>query len=468
MGKKAKHYEIDMIHGRLAGKILLFAVPLILSSVLQLLFNAADVIVVGRYVGKEALAAVGSTGSLINLIVNLFIGFSVGASVVIAHDIGAGDKNAIKKDVHTSVALSVLGGFLLAVVGLLASKQLLKMTSPPEDVIGLATLYMRIYFCGMPANMLYNFGSAILRAQGDTRRPLYILILAGILNVCLNLIFVIFFDMSVAGVALATIISQYLSAALVVGCLIKNEDETHLNLKELSLTKSVVIRIAKIGIPAGFQGIVFSISNVVIQSSINSFGDSAIVAGSSAASNIEGFVYVAMNAFYQSCVTFAGQNYGARLPHRVDRSVMLCQLFVFIVGLTLGSAATYFGHRLASIYAPGEPKVIEQAIIRMRYTCQFYFLCGIMDVFVGALRGIGFSIMPMIVSLVGVCGVRLLWIAALFKVYHTTDMIYISYPISWCITALVHCVVFIIARKRAYAKLGYKKANSGRKVMQKG
>lgn len=452
MHSKNGAYEIDMIHGGLAGKLLLFAVPLILSSLLQLLFNAADVIVVGRYAGKEALAAVGSTGSLINLMINIFMGLSVGANVVIAHDLGAGDTDKVKKGIHTSIALSLIGGGCLTVVGLLFSRQLLKLTSSPADVIDLAALYMRIYFCGMPANMVYNFGSAILRTEGDTRRPLYILTAAGVLNAGLNLFFVIVFQMSVAGVALATILSQYLSAALVVLCLVKNDDALHLDLRSIRLDGFTVRRILQVGLPAGFQGIVFSLSNVVIQSSINSFNDTAIVAGSAASANIEGFVYVAMNAFYQTCLTFSSQNFGAKAFRRVDRAIVLCQVYVTLTGLALGSLAVHFGRQLASIYAPGEEAVIEQAVIRMRYTCQFYFLCGIMDTFVGAQRGLGYSVAPMVISMLGACASRLIWLATVFQAHHTTDMIYITYPLSWLLTLSVHFTVLLIVRKRAYAR----------------
>lgn len=443
-----------MIHGPLAGKILLFALPLMLSSLLQLLFNAADVVVVGRCAGKEALAAVGSTGSLINLLVNLFVGFSVGTNVVVARDLGAGREDAVRSSVHTAIAISLLSGVFLAVLGVSLARQLLIWTSSAPDVIDLATIYLRIYFAGMPVNMLYNFGAAILRAQGDTRRPLYYLAIAGVTNVALNLLFVIVFQMSVAGVALATIISQAISAFLVVSCLMRDQGPLHLDLKALHLDQRVVKRILQVGLPAGFQGIVFSLSNVVIQSSINSFGSTAIIAGSSASANIEGFVYVSMNSFYQTDLTFTSQNYGAGECRRVDRSLLLCQLYSMIFGLVLGNLVVYFGHSLASIYAPGEEEVIAQAMLRLKYVCSLYCLCGVMDVMVGALRGLGYSVVPMIVSMVGACGVRLLWIATIFQVYHTPQVLFSSYPVSWAITATVHIIFFLYVRKRAYAKCG--------------
>lgn len=451
---KTAGYQIDMIHGPLAGKILLFALPLMLSSLLQLLFNAADVVVVGRCAGKEALAAVGSTSALINLLVNLFVGFSVGTNVVVARDLGAGREEDVHASVHTAIAISLLSGLFLTVIGVGLARQLLIWTSSAPDVIDLATLYLRIYFIGMPVNMLYNFGAAILRAEGDTRRPLYFLAIAGVTNVALNLLFVIVFQMSVAGVALATIISQAISALLVLGCLMRDQGPLHLDLRSLHLDKRVVRKILQVGLPAGFQGIVFSLSNVVIQSSINSFGSTAIIAGSSASANIEGFVYVSMNAFYQTDLTFTSQNYGAGECRRVDRSLILCHVYSMLFGLVLGNLAVYFGHSLASIYAPGEEDVIAQAVLRLRYVCRLYCLCGVMDVMVGVLRGLGYSIVPMIVSMVGACGTRLIWVATIFQVYHTPEVLYSSYPVSWAITAAVHIIFFFCIRKRAYAKCG--------------
>ena len=441
---------MDMVHGPLAGKILLFARPLMFSSILQLLFNAADVVVVGRYAGEAALAAVGSTSSLINLLVTLFVGFSVGTNVVVARDLGAGRPEQVRAGVHTAVAIALISGVLLTVLGLAAARPLLVWTASTPDVIDLATLYLRIYFCGMPVNMLYNFGAAILRAQGDTRRPLYFLAIAGVTNVALNLLFVIAFQMSVAGVALATIISQAVSAFLVLGCLMRDQGPLHLDMKKLCIDKRIMIQIMRVGLPAGFQGIVFSLSNVVIQSSINSFGSTAIIAGSAASANIEGFVYVAMNAFYQTDLTFTSQNYGAGECGRVDRSLILCQAYVVAAGLLLGVLAAVFGHPLAAIYAPGKEEVISHAILRLKYICIPYFLCGVMDVMVGVLRGLGHSIVPMIVSMVGACGVRLLWVATIFQTYHTPQMLYLSYPVSWLITGGVHVAFFLAVRKHAY------------------
>ena len=451
--QKKAGYQIDMIHGPLAGKILLFALPLMASSLLQLLFNAADIVVVGRFVGKEALAAVGSNGSLVNLLVNLFMGFSVGANVVVAQDLGGGREEDVRKSVHTAITLSLLSGLALTLIGATLARQLLELISSPEDVIDLATVYLRIYFCGMPANMLYNFGAAILRAQGDTRRPLYFLAIAGVTNVALNLLFVIVLEMSVAGVALATIISQYISALLVLQCLIRDKGALRLDLKKLGLDKRVVRRILQVGLPAGFQGIVFSLSNVVIQSSINSFNSTVIVAGSSASANIEGFVYASMNAFYQTALTFTSQNYGAGQCKRVDRTLFLCQAYVVITGLVLGNLAVFFGPTLAGIYAPGQQAVIAQAVLRLKYVCSLYCICGIMDTMVGILRGLGYSVVPMVVSMIGACGTRLLWVATIFRANPTPALLYLSYPVSWTITAVVHILFFLFIRGHAYAKV---------------
>ena len=451
---KKPGYSIDMVNGPLAGKLLLFALPLMLSSLLQLLFNAADVVVVGRYAGKEALAAVGSNGSLINLLVNLFIGFSVGANVVVARDLGAGREEDVGKSVHTSVTLSLISGVVLMAAGTILARQLLVWTASPAEVIGLATVYLRIYFCGMPANMLYNFGAAILRAQGDTQRPLYFLTFAGVVNVLLNLVFVIALQMDVAGVALATIIAQYISAALVVRCMMREQGPLQLELKRLGLEKRGVLQILKVGLPAGFQGVVFSLSNVVIQSSLNSFDDPVLVAGSAAGANIESFVYVTMNAFHQAAISFVGQNYGAAKCDRVDKAACQCVGFAVVFGLVLGNLAYLFGAPLAGIYAPGEPEVIQQALVRMLYICCPYFICGVMDTLVGVLRGLGSSVIPMAVSIIGACGLRLLWVAVVFPVYRTPASLYLSYPITWTVTGFFHFLFLMaVVRKRAFAKV---------------
>jgi len=451
MTKQKQGYSIDMLTGPLWGKVLLFALPLMLSSVLQLLFNAADVVVVGRFAGKEALAAVGSTSSLINLFVNLFIGLSVGTNVTVARDLGAGRADNVSRSVHTSIALALISGALLTVAGVALSGQMLVLMKSPPDVIDLSALYLRIYFCGMPANMLYNFGSAILRAQGDTRRPLYFLSAAGIINVVLNLVFVIPLRMSVAGVALATIISQYISAALVLMALIRDDGLLKFSFRQLCLDRNVIVRILRVGLPAGFQSVLFSISNVVIQSAVNSF-NSTVVAGCSAASNIESFVYASMNAFYQTALTFTSQNYGAGKHKRVDRTMLVCMFYTAVIGLTLGNLVYLFGHPLVSLYVPGEEEVITQALARMRIVSTTYFICGLMEIPVGVLRGIGYSLVPMITSLLGSCALRLAWVAFVFPLSPTIQMLYTAYPVTWLVTAAAHYFFFLLIRKHAYPK----------------
>lgn len=446
--EKSKKYEIDMCSGSIFKKMLLFALPLMCSSILQLLFNAADIVVVGHFAGDHALAAVGSNTALINLLTNLFVGLSIGTNVLVAQYYGAKKEQELKETVHTSMMLSVYSGILLTIVGVIAARQILIWMQAPSEVLGLAVIYLRIYFIGMTSTMIYNFGSAILRAVGDTKRPLYYLLGAGVVNVVLNLIFVVLFQMGVAGVGAATVISQTISAFLVVRCLILEQGGIHLELKELRIHKDKFIRILQIGLPAGFQGTVFSLSNVVIQSAINSFG-AVVVAGNSAASNIEGFVYMAMNAFYQATISFTSQNFGAKQYKRINKILFVGELYVIITGLVLGNLAVIFGKELLGIYSSSE-EVIQTGMVRLRIIGTTYALCGIMDVLVGALRGIGYSIMPMIVSLVGACGLRLIWIATVFQIpaYHSQTTIYMSYPITWTITLTVHALCFLWARRR--------------------
>ena len=445
-----KSYEIDMCNGPLLSKILVFSVPLMLSGILQLLFNAADIIVVGRFSGSEALAAVGSTSSLINLIINLFIGVSVGTNVVLARYYGARDAEGVSKTVHTAMLTAIGGGVLLIFVGLFLARPLLELTGTPDDVIDQATLYMRIYFVGMPAFMVYNFGAAILRAIGDTKRPLYFLFLSGVINVIFNLIFVIVFHMGVAGVALATIISQAISAVLILLCLMAMDGPCHLNIKEMKMHGECLKEMLKIGLPAGLQGMIFNISNVLIQSSVNSFG-SLVMAGNTAASNIEGFVYTAMNAVYQTSLSFTGQNMGAKQFKRVDKILVQCLLVVSVVGLVLGNGAYLLGDKLLGIYS-SDPQVIQYGLLRMSIISCTYFLCGVMDVFVGSIRGLGYSIMPMLVSLTGACLFRVIWIFTIFQWERTLFCLYISYPISWILTAAIHAICYLAVRKKAFAK----------------
>lgn len=446
-----KKYEMDMCSGSVFKKMLFFALPLMCSSILQLLFNAADVVVVGRFAGDDALAAVGSNSALINLLTNLFMGLSIGSNVLTAQYYGAKRETDLKETVHTSMLVSVYSGLILTVIGLVGARGLLELMQAPPEVLDLAVLYLRIYFIGMASTMVYNFGSSILRAVGDTKRPLYYLLGAGIINVILNLFFVITCKMGVAGVAAATVISQTISAALVVRCLVREQGGIHLELRELAITKDKLLKIMQIGLPAGFQGTVFSLSNVVIQSAVNSFGNIA-VAGNSAGANIEGFVYMAMNAFYQATISFTSQNYGARQYKRIYRILFTGELYVIVTGLLLGNLAVLFGNTLLGIYSPSQ-EVIAVGMGRIKVICTVYALCGIMDVLVGALRGIGYSVVPMIVSLIGACGLRLLWIATVFQIpqYHTLRTVYLSYPITWTITLTVHAVTFAIVSRKELA-----------------
>ena len=443
----SKSYEMDMCSGPLPGKILRFAIPLMLSSILQLLFNAADVIVVGQFSGSTSLAAVGSTGALTNLLTNIFLGLSIGANVLVARYYGARQENDVRETIQTSMLIAIVGGLLLVVVGLAVTYPLLELMATPEDVIGKAATYMRIIFVGCPFMLVYNFGSAILRAVGDTKRPLYYLTAAGILNIILNLFFVIVCHLDVAGVALATIISQCLSMVLVVRCLMKEEGALKFHPKEMRFHKEKLLGIVRIGLPAGLQGAVFSISNVLIQSTVNSFGSIAM-AGNTAAANIEGFVYVAMNAMYQSAISFTGQNMGARKYRRVDKILVTCLGYVVIFGLGLGLAALALGDVLLGFYT-SDPAVVEYGLLRMAIICPTYFTCGIMDTLVGSLRGMGCSVVPMTASIVGVCGLRVLWIFTVFRfISPTLTTLYISYPVTWVVTALVHLVTFIVIRRR--------------------
>ena len=436
----------DLTSGPMLQKIILFSLPLAASSILQLLFNAADVVVVGRFAGSTALAAVGSNGALINLLVNLFVGMSLGANVVAARCFGAKDDDGVRNTVQTSVTLGLVSGVLLAFVGFFAARGLLELMSCPEDVIDLSTLYLRIYFIGMPMNMLYNFSSALLRSVGDTKRPLYCLAAAGIINVVLNLVFVIGFRLSVAGVALATIISQTVSACLVTWILTREKGALHLDLRHLGFHKGALLQILRIGLPAGLQSTVFSLSNVVIQSAINSFG-STIVAGNSAASNIEGFVYTAMNSFAQAAVTFTSQNVGARRYDNLDRVMRNCLLCAIVTGLVLGGGAALAGAPLLHFYSTDEA-VVAAGLARLHVISATYLLCGTMDVLASCLRGRGYSVLPMVVSLVGSCLLRLVWIATIFQLFRSTTTLYISYPLSWILTALVHLICLLVVRKK--------------------
>lgn len=442
---------MDMCSGPLLKKILIFTIPVMASGILQLLFNATDIIVVGRYAGKESLAAVGSTTALINLIINLFVGLSVGANVITAKYYGAGKEKDVSETVHTAILTAVISGIILVIIGIILATPLLKLMDSPEDVLGKSALYLKIYFLGMPAMMLYNFGSAVLRAVGDTKRPLYYLILSGSVNVCLNLISVICFGMGVAGVGIATVVAQYISAVMVVRCLIKEDGSYGINLSELRLTGSKLKEIMFVGIPAGMQGVVFALSNVLIQSSINSFGSIAM-AGNTAASNIEGFIYISMNSYNQTAISFTSQNIGGKKIERVGKILLICIGLVSMFGIILGFGAYFAGNTLLHIYS-SDMEVIHYGLMRMRVICLTYFTCGIMDVFAGSVRGMGYSVMPMIISLIGACGLRIVWIYTIFKAHHTLTTLYISYPVTWVITICAYIVCYTICIKKMKSKL---------------
>ena len=441
-----KSYEMDMCNGPLWGKLLLFSIPLILSGILQLLFNAVDVVVVGRFSGSHALAAVGATSALINLFVTTFMGFAIGTNVLAGRYYGAKDEKNASETVHTSIEFSFVCGILMTVLGVLFAKPLLEWMDTPPEVLDQAVVYMKIYFLGMVAQMLYNFGAAVLRAIGDTQRPLYYLMGAGVINVILNLFFVIVFHMGVAGVAIATVISQIVSAILVLRCLMRLEGICKFEWKKMKISRDKLVRIMKIGLPAGMQGAIFSLSNVLIQSSINTFGATA-VAGSTAASNLEGFVYMSMNGVYQTALSFTSQNMGVNNQKRIGEVLRKCQILVVVVGGVMGNAVVLFSTQLLGIYS-SDPAVIQYGIIRLLYICMPYFLCGIMDVFVGSLRGMGYSVMPMLVSLTGACGLRVVWIYTIFRWHHSLPVLFISYPVTWIITGGTHFLCWLWVRKK--------------------
>ncbi len=438
-----------MLEGPLLKNIIFYTIPIILTSWLQLLFNAADLVVVGQFDGSHSLAAVGATGAITNLIVNLFIGLSVGAGVCVAHGLGSNDEEKVHRTVHTAIPAAAVSGLFLTFVGIGLSKTFLVWMGTPKNILPMSTLYMQIYFGGMIFNMVYNFAASILRAAGDTKSPLIFLGISGVINVLLNLFFVIVLHMNVAGVALATAISQAVSAVLVVITLMKRTDACRLELKKLRFYKLELMKMIRIGLPAGVQGSMFSISNVMIQSSINSFGD-IVMSGNTAAGNIEGFIFTAMNALHQSAVNFTGQNVGARQYDRVKKILWTCLGCVAAAGLVLGIAAILCSEALLGIYIPDSAEAIGYGMTRMQYICAFYFVCGLMDVSTGALRGMGASTVPMIISVLGVCGIRLLWIGTIFQVpqFHTTGCLYISYGVSWAVTFVAQFVAFWVVYKR--------------------
>ncbi len=441
-------YEIDMCSGAVLPKVLKLTLPLLLSSVLQLLVTAADISVVGNCASENSLAAGGSTASRVNLMTNLFLGLSTSTNVLTAMYMGAGEPEKVNRIIHTSILLSIISGAIMTLVSVAFADKFLMLMKAPEATLSLSTLYLRIYFAGMIAMLIYNFGSSILRAMGDTRRPLYYLSFAGVINVLLNLVFVIVLKMDVAGVALATVISQCISAALILRCLMRETGAFHFSFRKLALDSHLAGRILQIGIPAGFQGVVFSISNVIIQSSINDFGE-IVMAGNAAAASIEGFIWVSMNAFSQSALTFTSKNIGAGKFSRLNRITFITCACAAITGLVLGNLAYLFGTPLLHIYDT-RPDVVAAGLIRMRLVCCFYCTCGLMDCIVGNIRGMGYAVTPTIVSLLGACGLRILWIFTIFRMpeYHTQFMLFVSYPLSWVITFLVHLVCYFFMRRR--------------------
>ncbi len=439
-------YEIDMCNGPLLGKIIRYVVPLILSGVLQLLFHSADLIVVGRYSGPTALAAVGTTGSITHLLTTLFLGMSVGVNVLVAKYYAANRPKDLSRTVHSAIAIAILFGGFLFIFGQLVTKPILSAMGTPNDVIDSASLYMKIIFMGMPAQLIYNFGSAVLNATGDTRRPLYFLTIAGVINVLINLFLVIVVGLGVDGVAIATIISQYLSAALVVRCLVGSTAVYSINIKAIKIHKDKFAEIVKIGLPAGLQGAMFSIANVLIQSSINSFG-SVVMAGNTAAGSLEGFVYVAIYAFHQTSITFVSQNIGGKKYSRIPRIALLSVICAVVVAMVLGYGLLLLAEPLLSIYND-DMEVVAIGKTALFYFCHFYIVYAVMETLFGVLRGMGYSIMTMVTALIGICGVRIIWIFTAFEYTNSLDVLYMSFPVSWIITATVAVIEFLWAKKR--------------------
>ena len=439
----------DMCSGPMLGNIIAFTIPVILTSIMQLLFNTADLVIVGRFCGSASVGAVGATSSATTLIFSLFLGLSVGASACAAQAIGAGDFDKTSRTVHTTIPTAILGGAGLAVIGNIVCEPLLTLMGTPENVLPLSTIYMRIYFAAMPFNMLYNFGAALLRSAGDTKRPLIYVSISGVVNVLLNIVFVTVFHMDVAGVALATTISIALSSLLVLRALMRRHDALHFDFKEMCFDKDVLKKMLSIGVPSGLQSSLFSISNILIQSSINSFGD-IFLAGNSAAGNIEGYVYMAMTAFYHAALTFSGQNYGAKKFDRIKKSLFICALCSGVVGIVLGNLAYLFGGKLLSIYITDSAQAISYGLMRMSIISVLYFLCGIMDTITGTIRGMGSSFTTMIITVFGTCVFRIAWIYTVFAIpsLHTPQCLFLSYPLSWTITIIAELIAFAIIFKR--------------------
>lgn len=448
---QANKYEIDMCNGTIMDKLISFSLPLMLSGILQLLFNAVDIVVVGRFTGSQALAAVGSTTALINLFINLFIGVSLGANVLAARYYAAGKQKEMSETVHTAMLFALISGCVMVLAGLFFSRGALELMDTPDDVISQAALYMKIYFMGMPFFMLYNYGAAILRAVGDTKRPLLFLVISGTANAALNLLLVIVFSMGVAGVAVATVISQCISCVMVLSCLIRTESSYQLSLKKLRIRPAYLLQIFQVGIPAGIQSTVITFSNVLLQSSVNSFGSTAM-AGYTAANNIFGFLYTSINSVSQACMSFTSQNYGAGKKKRMDLVLRDCLILTVVIGLLMGGGAYLFGPELLHIYTSDEA-VIACGMEILLYTTVTYFLCGIMDLIPGALRGMGRSAVPMLLSVIGTVGTRIIWIYLIFPAHRSLAVLFISYPVSWLATIIMQAACFFFVRRNVHSKM---------------
>ena len=448
--------EMNLAEGPILSRMIFYTLPLLFSGTLQLLYNAADLVIVGNKgdTGEIYIAAIGATGSLTNLIIGLFMGLSVGSCVVLSQYLGAGDDKNASEVVHTSMLSSLIIGVVLAIVGMVFADDFLLMMQTDPEVIDLSALYMRIYFAGLPASMIYNFGAAILRAKGDTKYPLIVLIISGAANVLLNLVMVYAFGRTVDGVAIATVSSQIISAIMVVVYLSKLNDSCRFSLKKLSIKTDKLLRIIRVGLPAGFQSVVFSISNVMLQSSVNVLGKAAM-AGNASAASIDNFIYIAQNSVYHAAISFVGQSYGAGNMKRVKKVAFTSLILVTVIGLVFGGAVFALGKPLLGIYgldeSPEKAEALKNGMMRFYITALTYFICGIMDVMTGLLRGVGCSLVPMIITATGVCGTRILWIKLLFEqadYFHNMFWIYMSYPISWTISVIAQTIALIIVYKR--------------------
>ena len=451
--------QVDMTQGALLPKVIRFSLPLAATGVLQLLFNAADVIVVGKFAGATALAAVGATTALINLLVNTFMGISVGVNILVARYLGCRDDARVRTCVHTAFALSLILGLIVMLAGLTLSTPMLELMKTPDDVLPLSSLYLRIYFIGIPGTIMYNFGAALLRAFGDTKRPMVFLTISGVVNACLNLFFVIVCHMSVDGVATATVISQYISLFLVLRCLCRSEGLSHLELKKIRLDKEESLRMIQIGLPAGLQSTLFSISNVLVQSSVNSFGAN-LVAANTAAGSIEGFIYTAMNSVFHAAITFTSQNLGAGRIDRIKKVLGSCVTTVLLIGVPMAIICLLFGRQLLSIYVssadPSFEDVLYYGVIRQHRIGCIYFICGVMEVMCGMVRGLGRSWLPMFVTAFGVCLSRIIWLYTIFRIWHTPEILYLSYPMSWTLALILHSICFFVIYRSYEKKLAEK------------